>query len=91
MDGWDGETMRAVVRVCEGATPEEAFDTASADAWLAFDTGVRSLDDRPWLWARPPGEPERPAPTLLDRLRGRTGSRSAPPASPPPPPPPPAI
>ncbi|WP_408991979.1 hypothetical protein [Streptomyces sp. 1268] len=85
MDGWDGETMRAVVRVCEGATPEEAFDTASAGAWLAFDAGVRSLDDRPWLWTRPPGEPERPAPTLLDRLRGRTGSRSTPPASPPPP------
>ncbi|MFI6556885.1 hypothetical protein ACWGBY_19975 [Streptomyces griseus] len=87
MDGWDGETMRAVVRVCEGATPEEAFDTASAGAWSAFDTGVRNLDDRPWLWTRPPGEPVRPAPTLLDRLRGRTGSRPAPPASPPPPPP----
>ncbi|WP_262388078.1 hypothetical protein [Streptomyces parvus] len=87
MDGWDGETMRAVVRVCEGATPEEAFDTASAGAWLALDAGVRSLDDRPWLWTRPPGEPERPAPTLLDRLRGRTGPRAAPPASPPPPPP----
>ncbi|MFJ3328543.1 hypothetical protein ACIPMT_29340 [Streptomyces griseus] len=87
MDGWDGETMRAVVRVCEGATPEEAFDTTSAGAWSAFDTGVRNLDDRPWLWTRPPGEPVRPAPTLLDRLRGRAGSRPAPPASPPPPPP----
>ncbi|MBV7247117.1 hypothetical protein KDV96_25440 [Streptomyces sp. MW-W600-10] len=79
--------MRAVVRVCEGAAPEEAFDIASAVAWLAFDAGVRSLDDRPWLWTRPPGEPKRPAPTLLDRLRGRTGSRAAPPAPPPPPPP----
>lgn len=86
-DGRDGETVRAVVRVCEGAAPEEAFDIASAGAWLAFDAGVRSPDDRPWLWTRPPGEPERPAPTLLDRLRGRTGSRAAPPASPPPPPP----
>ncbi|MGW1297323.1 hypothetical protein [Streptomyces sp. NPDC002533] len=87
VDGWDGETMRAVVRVSEGATPEEAFDTASAGAWLAFDDGVRNLDDRPWLFTRPPGEPERPAPTLLDRLRGRRGSGAAPPASPPPPPP----
>ncbi|MGW3501871.1 hypothetical protein ACWDMY_14265 [Streptomyces globisporus] len=87
MDGRDLETMRAVVRVCEGVTPEEAFDIASADAWLAFDAGVRNLDDRPWLFTRPPGEPERPAPTLLDRLRGRTGSRAAPPTSPPPPPP----
>ncbi|MEV7913788.1 hypothetical protein [Streptomyces griseus] len=86
-DGRDGETVRAVVRVCEGAAPEEAFDIASAGAWLAFDAGVRSLDDRPWLWTRPPGEPERPARTLLDRLRGRTGSRAAPPAPPPPPPP----
>ncbi|WP_256342925.1 hypothetical protein [Streptomyces sp. MW-W600-10] len=86
-DGRDGETVRAVVRVCEGAAPEEAFDIASAVAWLAFDAGVRSLDDRPWLWTRPPGEPKRPAPTLLDRLRGRTGSRAAPPAPPPPPPP----
>ncbi|MCI4040972.1 hypothetical protein [Streptomyces sp. TRM75563] len=85
--GRDGETMRAVVRVCEGAAPEEAFDIASSGAWPAFDAGVRNLDDRPWLWTRPPGEPERPAPTLLDRLRGRTGSRAAPPASPPPPPP----
>ncbi len=87
MDGRDGETMRAVVRVCEGATPEEAFDIASAGAWPAFDAGVRNLDDRPWLWTRPAGEPERPAPTLLDRLRGRAGSKTAPPASPPPPPP----
>ncbi|PSK73660.1 hypothetical protein C6W96_05190 [Streptomyces sp. CS149] len=87
MDGWDGETMRAVVRVCEGAKPEEVFDTASADAWLAFDAGVRNPDDHPCLFARPPGEPERPAPTLLDRLRGRKGPRAAPPASPPPPPP----
>ncbi|NEB37367.1 HEAT repeat domain-containing protein [Streptomyces sp. SID14515] len=86
-DGRDGETVRAVVRVCEGETPAEAFDIASAGAWLAFDAGVRNLDDRPWLWTRPPGEPRRPAPTLLDRLRGRTGSRAAPPASPPPPPP----
>ncbi|MFE6772226.1 hypothetical protein ACFVFD_24955 [Streptomyces fimicarius] len=86
-DGRDGETVRAVVRVCEGAAPEEAFDIASAGAWLAFDAGVRSLDDRPWLWTRPPGEPERPARTLLDRLRGRTGSRATPPAPPPPPPP----
>ncbi|MBK6045158.1 hypothetical protein JHN58_22855, partial [Streptomyces sp. MBT55] len=76
MDGRDLETMRAVVRVCEGVTPEEAFDIASADAWLAFDAGVRNLDDRPWLFTRPPGEPERPAPTLLDRLRGRTASRA---------------
>ncbi|MFJ5868876.1 hypothetical protein ACIQEY_31250 [Streptomyces parvus] len=87
MDGWDGETMRAVVRVCEGATPEEAFDITSADAWLAFDAGVRNPDDRPRLFTRPPGAPERPAPRLLDRLRGRTGPRAAPPASPPPPPP----
>ncbi|MEU3071471.1 hypothetical protein ABZ712_31990 [Streptomyces sp. NPDC006906] len=87
MDGWDEETMRAVVRVCDGATPEEAFDIASAGAWLAFDAGVRNPDDRPWLFTRPHGEPERPAPTLLDRLRGRGGPRAAPPASPPPPPP----
>ncbi|MEU5330593.1 hypothetical protein [Streptomyces parvus] len=87
MDGWDGETMRAVVRVCEGATPEESFDITSADAWLAFDAGVRNPDDRPRLFTRPPGAPERPAQRLLDRLRGRTGPRAAPPASPPPPPP----
>ncbi len=83
MDGWDGETMRAVVRVREGATPEEAFDISSAGAWLAFDAGVRNPDDRPWLFTRPSETPERPAPTLLDRLRGRTGPRSAPPAAPP--------
>ncbi|MFH9608737.1 hypothetical protein [Streptomyces sp. NPDC017448] len=85
MDGWDEETMRAVVRVRGGARPAEAFDTASAGAWLAFDAGVRVAGDRPWLLPGPPGEQERPASTLLDRLRGRGGSRPAPPAPPPPP------
>ncbi|NEC42509.1 hypothetical protein G3I63_12480, partial [Streptomyces sp. SID8016] len=87
-DCWDGEAVRAVVRVCEGATPAEAFDTASADAWLAFDAGVRCMDDRPWLTHAPagaPGRPGRSAPTLLDRLRGRRGSPLASPVPPPPP------
>ncbi|MFD5199527.1 hypothetical protein ACFWM7_05020 [Streptomyces sp. NPDC058375] len=94
MDGGYGETPRAVVRVRDGATPAEVFDVASAEEWLAFDADVRGLGDRPWLLSRPaeePGRPDgksgRPARTLLDRLRGRTGSRAAPPASPPPPPP----
>ncbi|MFF7877036.1 HEAT repeat domain-containing protein [Streptomyces californicus] len=87
-DCWDGEAVRAVVRVCEGATPAEAFDTASADAWLAFDAGARCMDDRPWLSHAPagaPGRPGRSAPTLLDRLRGRRGSPLASPVPPPPP------
>ncbi|MGW6714840.1 hypothetical protein ACWF9X_18110 [Streptomyces globisporus] len=87
MDGRGGETTRAVVRVWEGAAPAEVFDVVPAEDWLAFDADVRELHDRPWLRSRPAEEPERPAPTLLDRLRGRTGSRAAPPASPPPPPP----
>lgn len=87
MDGRGGETTRAVVQVWEGAAPAEVFDVASAEEWLAFDADVRELHDRPWLLPRPAEEPERPAPTLLDRLRGRRGSRAAPPASPPSPPP----
>lgn len=96
MDGSDGETLRAVVRVCEGAAPAEALDITSAEAWVAFDTGVRNLDVRPWSPPRPADEPGRPAPTLLDRLRGAARSRTAPPPPPPPAPapppaPPPAI
>ncbi|MET9771018.1 hypothetical protein [Streptomyces sp. NPDC006415] len=86
MDGRDKETVSPVVRVWEGAPPAEVMDGASADAWLDFDADVRCLDDRPWLPARSPGEPDRPAPTLLDRLRGRTRSMVAPPTSPPVPP-----
>ncbi|MFI1225233.1 MULTISPECIES: hypothetical protein [unclassified Streptomyces] len=98
VDGGDGEILKAVVRVREGASPAEVLDIASAEAWLAFDAGVRNLDDRPWLLSRPPEEPERtaeepgrPARTWLDRLRGTTRSRTAPPPVPTPPPPPPAI
>ncbi|MCD9900026.1 hypothetical protein LUR56_07835 [Streptomyces sp. MT29] len=88
--GYDGETLRAVVRVCEGASPAEVLDGAPARAWVDFDAGVRALDDRPWLLPRPPEEPVRPARTLLDRLlldrlRGTAPSRTA--HRPPPPPP----
>ncbi|MGK3093183.1 hypothetical protein ACG93S_24540 [Streptomyces sp. WAC01490] len=83
--GYDGETLRAVVRVCEGASPAEVLDGAPARAWVDFDAGVRALDDRPWLRPRAPEEPVRPARTLLDRLRGTAPSRTA--HRPPPPPP----
>ncbi|MEW5538451.1 hypothetical protein [Streptomyces cyaneofuscatus] len=83
--GYDGETLRAVVRVCEGASPAEVLDGAPARAWVDFDAGVRALDDRPWLLPRAPEEPVRPARTLLDRLRGTAPSRTA--HRPPPPPP----
>ncbi|MFF6910122.1 hypothetical protein ACFY9Q_29780 [Streptomyces sp. NPDC012389] len=85
MDGYDEESLRAVVRVCEGASPAEVLDGAPARAWVDFDAGVRNLDDRPWLLPRPPEEPVRPARTLLDRLRGTAPSRTAPRNSPPPP------
>ncbi|MFB7298648.1 hypothetical protein [Streptomyces rubiginosohelvolus] len=97
MDGSYGETLRAVMRVRDGAAPAETFDVASAGEWLAFDAGVRDLGDRPWLLSRPAGEPGqpggvlgqsggepgRPARTLLDRLRGRAGSKAVPPVAPP--------
>ncbi|MFG2763081.1 hypothetical protein [Streptomyces rubiginosohelvolus] len=95
MDGSYGETLRAVMRVRDGAAPAETFDVASAGEWLAFDAGVRDLGDRPWLLSRaseeperpggvlgqPGGEPGRPARTLLDRLRGRAGSKAVPPVA----------
>ncbi|MFI2116379.1 hypothetical protein ACH489_18115 [Streptomyces rubiginosohelvolus] len=97
MDGSYGETLRAVMRVRDGAAPAETFDVASAGEWLAFDAGVRDLGDRPWLLSRaseeperpggvlgqPGGEPGRPTRTLLDRLRGRAGSKAVPPVAPP--------
>ncbi|WP_411083481.1 hypothetical protein [Streptomyces sp. cmx-18-6] len=85
MEGSDGETLRAVVRVCRGASPAEVLDVTSAEAWVAFDAGVRNLDDRPWLSPRPPEKPARPARTLLDRLRGTALPRTAPPPPSPPP------
>ncbi|MET8883315.1 hypothetical protein [Streptomyces rubiginosohelvolus] len=83
VDGRGGETTGAVVQVWEGAAPAEVFDVASAEEWLAFDADVRELHDRPWLLPRPAEEPERPARTLLDRLRGRAGAGASPPAAPP--------
>ncbi|MFF9577677.1 hypothetical protein ACF1BA_20930 [Streptomyces rubiginosohelvolus] len=97
MDGSYGETLRAVMRVRDGAAPAETFDVASAGEWLAFDAGVRDLGDRPWLLSRASeeperpggvlgqsgGEPGRPTRTLLDRLRGRAGSKAVPPVAPP--------
>lgn len=64
MDGGYGETLRAVMRVRDGAAPAEMFDVASAGEWLAFDAGVRDLGDRPWLLSRASEEPGRPAGVL---------------------------
>ncbi|MEU2409009.1 hypothetical protein ABZ609_32540, partial [Streptomyces rubiginosohelvolus] len=64
MDGGYGETLRAVMRVRDGAAPAETFDVASAGEWLAFDAGVRDLGDRPWLLSRASEEPGRPAGVL---------------------------
>ncbi|MFC8340156.1 hypothetical protein ACFUJX_24535 [Streptomyces rubiginosohelvolus] len=82
MDGGYGETLRAVMRVRDGAALAETFDVASAGEWLAFDAGVRDLGDRPWLLSRASEEPGRPAGVLGQSggVLGRPGGEPGRPA-----------
>lgn len=77
MNGGEREALEAVVLVSEGVPPDEALETGSAEAWVAFDTAVRELAHSPWWLSYPAEEPRR---SELSALFGR---RPAPPPRPP--------
>ncbi|WP_258045200.1 hypothetical protein [Streptomyces sp. SM11] len=60
MNNGERRALEAVVLVSEGVPPDEALETGSADAWVAFDAAVRELSHHPWRLPHLDEKPGRP-------------------------------